>query len=109
MKGMNFVITLAIILTVITQCIPTLMAQDVEDEPLIDPYTASLVCAAAAIIAEDEVTAGWFATNVDNTEGIEHFLKSFARGLESGAITSEDVADTIEACIMIKAGVEALE
>ena len=109
MKGMKFIIILSFILMVITQCIPTLMAEEPLTIDDLDPYTVSMVCAAAAIIAEDEDTSGWFATNVDNTEGIAYFTELFVLGLYSGEVSSEDIADVVEACIEIRAGVEALE
>ena len=86
-----------------------LWGQEVTEELIIDPYTVSLVCAAAAIIGEDEELAGWFATNVDNPEGIEYFTQLFTYGLKTGDITSDEVADTVEGCIHIRTQVEALE
>ena len=83
------------------------------EEPLtiddLDPYTVSMVCAAAAILAEDEQTASWFTTIVSDAERINHFVTLFALGIKAEEITVDEVADVVEACIEIIAGVEARE
>ena len=109
MKGMKFVIVLSFILMVITQCIPTLMAEEPLTIDDLDPYTVSMVCAAAAILAEDEQTASWFTTIVSDAERINHFVTLFALGIKAEEITVDEVADVVEACIEIIAGVEARE
>lgn len=81
---------------------------EVEDINL-DPRVASMVCSAAAIIAEDEVLAGWFATIVSDPESIEYFLELFAKGFKDGSVTNDDIVDVVEACIVIRDDIEKLD
>ncbi len=112
-REINGIIRLSNIVIVLLICALLGLAGDVFGQDVevqtISPRTASMVCSAAAIIAEDEELAGWFATIVDDEDSIEYFLGLFAAGLESESITNEDIADTVEACIIIRTDVEALE
>lgn len=79
------------------------------EEVTLDPRVASMVCSSAAIIAEDEVLAGYFATIVSDPESIQYFLDLFTVGLSDGSVSTEDIADVVEACVTIRDDVEALE
>ena len=79
-----------------------------EEAPLkLDTQTTLVVCAAAFIVAGDSAGAGWYATNGDDNEAVVFFTNLFILGLEEEQITSDDVADTIEACIKIRAVADA--
>lgn len=99
--------TLLVLLTLIA-CMA--FGQDVEVEELeLDARTTLTVCAAAFIVAEDPTGATWYSTIADDEEAVVFFIELFVAGLEAEEITSDDVADTIEACIKIKAIVDSKE
>ena len=106
------IVRLGALLLIVSSC-SVVFGQGVADAEVeavnLDPRVASMVCAAAAIIAEDEVLAGWFATIVAEPESIEYFLDLFNTGLTDGSVSTEDIADVVEACIAIRDDIEALD